>query len=121
MESSDDVTIWFNPACSKSRAAAGLLAERGIGAGVFRYLDEAPTRRQLEDLLVKLGTDDPLTITRTGERLYVELGLDGADRDALMDALVAHPTLIERPIVIRGERAVVARPPERLAELWPTP
>lgn len=117
MEPHDDITIWFNPACSKSRAAAGLLAERGIEAGVFRYLDEAPTRRQLEDLLVKLGTDDPLTITRATERSYVELGLDGADRDTLLDALVAHPNLIERPIVVRGGRAVVARPPERLAEL----
>jgi arsenate reductase len=82
-----------------------------------RYLDSAPSRSELENVLRLLGTDDPGAIVRTGEPLYEELGLDEARRDQLLDAMVGHPILIERPIVIRGERAVVARPPERLLEL----
>lgn len=113
-----DVTIWHNPRCSKSRGALALLTDRGVDPSVLRYLDDAPSRTDLERVLRLLGTDDPRSITRTGERLYRELGLADADRDALLDALAAHPALIERPIVIRGDRAVLARPPERVAELF---
>ncbi|WP_308282746.1 arsenate reductase (glutaredoxin) [Pseudonocardia nigra] len=112
-----DVTIWHNPRCSKSRGALELLGELGVEPAVVRYLEAAPSRAQLEDVLRRLGTDDPRTITRTGERLYRELGLADADRDALLDALAEHPALIERPIVLRGDRAVVARPPERVRDL----
>lgn len=114
----NDVTIWHNPRCSKSRGALSMLAERGVEPSVVRYLDTAPSRAELEDVLRKLGTDDPRAITRTGEAAYRELGLRTADRDTLLDALAAHPALIERPIVIRGDRAVVGRPPERVAELF---
>jgi arsenate reductase len=114
---SDPVTIWHNPRCSKSRGALALLAEHGVEAEVVRYLDDAPTRSGLEDVLRKLGTDDPRAIVRTGEPLYRELGLHGADRDGVLDALVANPTLIERPIVVVGDRAVLARPPERVLDL----
>ena len=116
-----DLTVWYNPHCSKCRTAQGLLAERGVDADYVRYLDEAPTRPELERVLALLGTDDPLAITRTGEPVYAELGLAGADRSTLLDALAAHPVLIERPIAIRGGRAVVARPPERILELLNTP
>jgi arsenate reductase len=111
------VTIWHNPRCSKSRGALALLTEHGVDPDVVRYLDEAPTREQLVDVLRRLGTDDPRSIIRTGEAQYRELGLAGADREALLDALVANPILIERPIVLVGDRAVVARPPERVLEL----
>ncbi|MGH8991949.1 MAG: arsenate reductase family protein [Acidimicrobiia bacterium] len=114
---SADVTVWFNPHCSKCRTAQGILAERGVEADYVRYLDQAPNRADLERVLALLGTDDPLAITRTGEAVYAELGLAGADRDTLLDALASHPVLIERPIAIRGDRAVVARPPERVLEL----
>lgn len=111
------VTVWHNPRCSKSRGALELLTEHGVEADVVRYLDTAPTRAQLEDVLRRLGTDDPRAIVRTGEAEYRELGLADADRDTLLDALAAHPVLIERPIVVLGERAVVARPPERVLDL----
>ncbi len=114
---SPDLTVWFNPDCSKCRTAHGILAERGVTADYVRYLEEAPTRADLERVLALLATDDPQAITRTGEPLYAELGLEGAGRDALLDALAAHPILIERPIAIRGDRAVVARPPERILDL----
>ena len=115
--SSADLTVWFNPDCSKCRTAHGLLAERGVEADYVRYLDDAPTRPDLERVLTLLGTDDPLVITRTGEPLFRELGLAGADRDMLLEALTANPIIIERPIAVRGDRAVVARPPERVLEL----
>jgi arsenate reductase len=113
----DDVTVYFNPSCSKCRGARDLLAERGVEATLVRYLDQAPSRSELERVLGLLGTDDPRRMMRTGEAVFKELGLDGADRDRLLDAMVAHPILIERPIVIRGDRAVVARPPEKLLDL----
>ena len=112
-----DAVIWHNPRCSKSRGARELLAERGVDATEVRYLDNAPDRAALEDVLHMLGTDDPLAITRTGEARFRELRLGSADRDTLLDALAAHPELIERPIVVIRGRAVVARPPEKLLKL----
>ncbi|MDN5747172.1 MAG: arsenate reductase (glutaredoxin) [Pseudonocardia sp.] len=112
-----DAVIWHNPSCSKSRGARQLLDDNGVDAREVRYLVDAPDRGALEEVLRKLGTDDPATITRTSEPRYRELGLAGADRDTLLDALAANPVLIERPIVIVGDRAVLARPPELLLEL----
>ena len=112
-----DVVVWHNPRCSKSRGACALLAEQEVDVTLVRYLDAPPSREEIERVLRMLGTDDPRAMMRTGEPLYRELGLARADREALLDAMAAHPILIERPIVIRGDSAVVARPPERLMEL----
>src|SRR5438270_7968599 len=108
-----EVTVWFNPRCSKCRTAQGILEEHGVEADYVRYLESAPTRAELERVLAMLGTDDPTAIARRGEDEWKQLGLDGADRDTILDAMVEHPILIERPIVIRGDKAVVARPPEK--------
>ncbi len=113
----DVIVIWFNPRCSKCRGAEELLADRGVSPVKLHYLDEPPSRAELERVLGLLGTDDPRALLRTGEPLYAELGLAGAGRDAVLDALATHPQLIERPVVIRADRAVVARPPERLLAL----
>ena len=86
-------------------------------ADYFQYLEEAPSRADIERVMRLAGIDDPRAMMRPGEELYQELGLADADRETLIDAMAAHPILIERPIVIRGERAVVARPPERLLDL----
>lgn len=112
-----DVTVWFNPNCSKCRTVQGILTEKGVEADYVRYLEQTPSRDQIESVLRMLGTDEPRAIMRTGEAVYKELGLADADRDALLDAMVANPILIERPIVIRGERAVVGRPPENVLDL----
>ena len=109
--------VWFNPHCSKCRTVQGILAEQGIEADYIRYLEQTPSRGEIEAVLARLGTDDPRAIMRTGEAVYKELGLADADRDALLEGMVANPILIERPIVIRGDRAVVARPPENVLDL----
>jgi arsenate reductase len=113
-----DATVYFNPACSNCRTAQGILAERGIDAELVHYLDTAPDRAELERVMGLLGIDDPRQMMREKEPVYAELGLDDADRDALLDAMAAHPILIQRPIVIRDDRAVIARPPDRLLELF---
>ncbi|MDP9388050.1 MAG: arsenate reductase (glutaredoxin) [Actinomycetota bacterium] len=112
-----DTTVYFNPACSKCRTVEGILAERGVEAEYVRYLEQAPTREALEEVMGLLGIDDPRAMMRTGEPIYAELHLEDADREALLDAMVAHPVLIERPIVVRGGRAVIARPAERVLEV----
>ena len=111
--------ILHNPGCSKSREALQRLHDAGEQPTVVEYLVTPPTRARLEEILRLLGTDDPRAIMRTGEPIYRELGLAGeTDRERLLAALVANPILIERPIVIRDDgRAVVGRPPSRVAEL----
>jgi arsenate reductase len=113
----DDVTVWFNPSCSKCRGARDLLDEKGVACELVRYLEDTPPRAELERVLALLGSDDPRAMMRTGEAVYRELGLADAAPDALFDAMVAHPILIERPIVIRGGRAVIGRPTEKLLDL----
>ena len=113
----EDVCVWFNPQCSKCRGAKALLEERGVEADYLRYLEDTPDRAEIERVLALLGEEDPRAMMRTGEAVYKELGLADAGRDALLDAMVAHPILIERPIVIRGDRAVIGRPPENVLAL----
>jgi len=112
-----DTSVYFNPACTNCRTAQALLQERGVDADYVRYLEQAPDSSELERVLGLLGTDDPREMIRAKEPVYAELGLADASRDQLLEAMAAHPVLIQRPIVIRGDRAVIARPPERLLEL----
>ena len=109
--------LYFNPSCSKCRTAQALLADEGVEAEVVRYLEVAPTRQDLDRLMAMLGIDDPRAMMRTGEPVYGELGLADASADELLDAITSHPVLLERPIFVVGDRAVIARPPERLLEL----
>jgi arsenate reductase (glutaredoxin) len=113
----DEVTLWFNPKCSKCRSARDILEGEDVSCEIVRYLEESPTRAELERVMGLLGIDDPRQMMRTGEPVYQELDLAGADADTLLDAMVTHPILIERPIVISGDRAVIGRPPERVKEL----
>jgi arsenate reductase (glutaredoxin) len=113
----DDAALYFNPRCSKCRTAAGLLEERGIDAHVVEYLTAPPTVPELRVLMGQLGFTDPRHMMRTGEEDYIALGLAEQQGDDLLEAIAAHPVLLERPIFVRDGRAVVARPPERLLEL----
>ena len=110
--------LFHNPRCSKSRGALELLRERGIEPDIVAYLDQSPSIADLRDLLRMLGSG-ARSILRSGEPEYAELGLDDPTLgdEALIAAMHAHPRLIERPIFVRGQRAVVGRPSERVLEL----
>jgi arsenate reductase len=109
--------IYHNARCSKSRSACAIVAERGIEADIVNYLDTPPGKEELRALLAKLGIT-PRELVRSGEAVFKEhyAGRELSDEQWL-DALAAHPILIERPIVVRGDKAVVARPPEKVLEL----
>ncbi len=109
-------TVYFNPNCSKCRTVQGLLEERGVDANLVRYLDHAPTKAELEQVMDLLGIEDPRQMMRLSEPVYAELELADATPDQLLEAMTEHPILIERPIVILGDKAVIARPPERVLE-----
>jgi arsenate reductase len=110
-------TVYFNPSCSKCRTAQAILAEKGVTATFVRYLDTPPTIGELHRLMALLDIDDPRAMMRTGEAIYKQLELGKASPEDLLAAVAAHPILLERPIVVVGERAVIARPPERLFEI----
>jgi arsenate reductase len=112
-----ELSIYFNPRCSKCRTARGLLADRHIDAHVIDYLQAPPSVPELRTLMGQLGFDDPRQMMRTGEDIYATLGLAEASDGALLAAMSAHPILLERPIVVRDGRAVIARPPELLLDL----
>ncbi|TRX75604.1 arsenate reductase (glutaredoxin) [Pseudomonas mangiferae] len=113
-------TLYHNPRCSKSRAALDLLEARGVTPRVVRYLETPPDADTLKALLAKLGIG-ARQLLRTGEEDYQTLGLaDPALGDAeLIAAMAAHPKLIERPILVVGDRAVIGRPPENVLEILP--
>lgn len=110
--------IYHNPRCSKSRQALGLLEERGIQPDVVLYLETPPSADELADILKKLGIG-ARELLRKGEEDYKALKLENPQLDEaeLIAAMVAHPKLIERPIVISGNRAVLGRPPENILQL----
>jgi len=115
-----DLTLYHNPRCSKSRSTLQLLEDRGVQPTLVRYLETPPNAEQLCDLLSKLGIS-ARQLLRTGEDEYRELNLANtalSDAD-LIDAMAAHPRLIERPILVAGNRAVIGRPPENVLELLP--
>ncbi len=111
-----NVVIWHNPRCSKSRATLALLEERGITPEIVHYLEKPPTRADLQRVLEQLNLD-PAALIRRGEQRYKELELANASADELIAAMVDHPILIERPVVIHGQRAVLGRPPEKVLEI----
>lgn len=112
------VTIYHNPRCSKSRQTLALLEEQGVAPEIVQYLDTPPDAGTLRDLLSKLGLG-ARQLLRTGEDAYKELNLadTSLSDDALIEAMVANPKLIERPIVVKGSKAVLGRPPENVLEL----
>jgi arsenate reductase (glutaredoxin) len=115
-----DLTLYHNPRCSKSRGALELLEERGLTPTIVRYLETPPTAAQLQVLLGKLGIN-ARALLRTGEDEYKALNLADASLSEaqLIAAMAEHPKLIERPILIAGDKAVIGRPPEKILEILP--
>lgn len=113
-----DLTLYHNPRCSKSRGALELLEARGLAPTIVRYLETPPSTAELRELLDKLGLS-PRQLLRSGEDEYKALGLADASLsdEQLIAAMASHPKLIERPILIAGDRAVIGRPPEKVLEL----
>jgi arsenate reductase len=113
-----EVVIYHNPRCGTSRNTLELLKQAGFEPQVVEYLKTPPTRQALADVIKRMGV--PVRdVVRTKEALYKELKLDDPKvTDAqLLDAMVEHPILINRPIVITARGAVLCRPPERVREL----
>jgi arsenate reductase len=111
------VTIYHNPRCSKSRNTLALLEKSGIHPEVVLYLENPPNRKELKQLLKKLGLTAAELVRRT-EEAYKACGLNkGSTGEEIVGAMVKYPKLIERPIVVKGDRAVLGRPPENVLEL----
>jgi len=109
--------IYHNPRCSKSRQTLALLQENGVEPEVVLYLDDAPTIDELKNLLTKLGIS-PMQLVRKGEAIWKEKfkGIELTD-DEIIAAMIANPKLIERPIVVKNNKAVLGRAPENALEL----
>jgi len=112
-----EITLWHNPRCSKSRQALALLEEKGVKTDIVKYLDTVPNEKTIKALLDMLGIN-ARTLMRTKEAIYKELELKNVEDEALLiKAMSEHPKLIERPIVIKGNQAIIGRPPERVLEI----
>jgi arsenate reductase len=110
------VTIYHNPACGTSRKTLALIREAGIEPVVIAYLKDPPGRARLVELIAATG--QPVrAIVRTKESLFTELGLEAASDDALIDAMVAHPVLMNRPVVVSGDVVRLCRPQELVLEM----
>ncbi len=112
------ISIYHNPRCSKSRQTLQLLQEQGIEPEVREYLKDVPTADELKQVLAALNIS-PRELLRVKEAEYKETGLDNPELDdaAIIKAMTQHPKLIERPIVINGDRARIGRPPEAVLEI----
>lgn len=111
------ITIWHNPRCSKSRQTLALIEASGAEVSIRRYLENPPTLAELEAAQTALGLH-PIEMMRSGEARFKELGLSkDSEGKELMQAMAANPILIERPIVFKGDQAIIGRPPEAVNTL----
>lgn len=108
------ITIYHNPRCSKSREGLTYLEDKGVQYKITKYLDEPLTKEELTDILRKLNFK-PIELVRTKEEIWKELTKDkNLDDNEIIEAMVKYPRLIERPIIINGDKAVIARPTENI-------
>jgi arsenate reductase len=115
-----DAVIYHNPRCGTSRNTLGLIRNAGVEPQIIEYLKSPPTRDELRDLIKRAGLT-PRQAIRAKESLYRELKLDNpaASDDQLLDAMIAHPVLIERPLVVTAKGVRLCRPSEAVIDLLP--
>ncbi len=112
------IQIWHNPRCSKSRNALKFLEEEGINAQIVKYLDIPHNKEEIKSLIKMLGLDSARQLMRTKEEVYKTLDLKNIDdEEKLIEAMVENPRLIERPIVIKDNKAAIGRPIENIIDL----
>jgi len=110
------IQIYHNPRCSKSRATLALLEAHGHAPEVIEYLKTPPDTRTIRELVEKLGIKSH-ELLREGESEYQSLGLQDPTDEQVVDAIVKHPILLQRPIVVAGDRAAIGRPPEAVLDI----
>lgn len=111
------ITIFHNPRCSKSRQTLALIEEQGVSPEIVLYLESTPDELTLKALVSKLGFDSAFDLARKKEADFKEQGLAAASEAELLKAMSKFPKLIERPIVVKGDKAVLGRPPENVLAL----
>ena len=113
-----EIKIIHNPRCSKSRKALEILTEKNFKIDIFLYLNEKFSKKDLKEIIKKLKIK-PINLMRKKEKVFKELNLSNKtfSDDELIDCMVKHPILIERPIVVFEKKAIIARPPEKLLEI----
>lgn len=109
------ITIYHNPKCSKSMQTLELIKEKGFNLVIIEYLKTSLNANQLKALRSHFTLDE---FVRTNESIFTELGLTLNNEEQLMEAIVKHPILMQRPIVIYKDRAIIGRPPEKVLELF---
>jgi len=114
----DSIQIYHNPRCSKSRQTLALIEEKGLSPEIILYLENTPNEKEIESLLNKLGLS-ARQLLRKGEEAYKENKLSNTElsEQALIIKMRQFPKLIERPIVVKGDKAILGRPPENVLEL----
>lgn len=113
-----DITIWHNPRCSKSREALSILEDKKLDIKIIKYLENTPNEKEIKDVLLMLGINAKALI-RTKEDIYKELKLKNVeDEDVLIKTMAQYPKLIERPIIIKDNIAVIARPMINIEKLF---
>lgn len=114
----EEIRIFYNPKCSKCRLTMDILNEKGVETTVVEYLETPPDSTELSEVLDLLGIE-PRDLMRKHEAPYKENNLDNPDltREQLIEAMIENPILIERPVVIKGNKAIIGRPPEKVLDI----
>ena len=113
----EKITIWHNPRCSKSREAMSILEKNNCESDVVKYLDAKPSETEIKKVLELLGFQSARELMRTKESIYKELSLQGEENEEkLIEAMATHHKLIERPILIKNNRAIIGRPTSIIAD-----
>lgn len=116
--SQEKLVIYHNPRCSKSRETLQILQDNNVEPEIIEYLEQPPTAAELAAIITRLGIG-ARDLLRTTEKIYRDAGLDDSSltEDEIIEAICEHPALLQRPIVVAGDKAIIGRPPARVLEI----